>query len=82
MCMLEQRGFKFYFLTMQDYQTHSVLGKVIEKHQLHMIKLDGHNSMYDYSATNKLLDDDNFHPSLQAHEKISKIVYEKLKEIL
>lgn len=80
MCTLEQRKFDFYFLLMKNYLDHPTLGKVIQKHQSHLIDIDGHNNMYDYSVANKLLVADDFHPNLQAHKNISEIVYEKVTD--
>jgi hypothetical protein len=72
---LNANKYPFVFTTLADYTDLPV----VQKYKEHYIQLPG-NGMREYAVSMGLLDDDGFHPNLDAHDLISNIAYDFICE--
>jgi hypothetical protein len=73
---LKLKGFKFYFLLMNDYTDHKYLGPIVNEFQDHLIAIDPGPSMMEFAiSTKNTVSNTDFHPNLNGHKLIAEQIY-------
>jgi len=72
---LDKNKYPFVFTTLADYTDLPI----VQEYKEHYIQLPG-NGMFEYAGILGLLSEDEFHPNLEAHFLISRVIYDFICE--